>query len=774
LSPILLVVLGVAVLGFLVAVSFLLVERRGKRWGDRSGLGLEISTADLPVLPPGRADPPPALLDALVEGECVLFAGAELGGFSDTPSRRQLLRILVEQNIEQFPREVLHSLRGQLEQADSELVAELIAARIPAAEIAATLEVLSFDPGWKPGGEKLLRLLAGMPFAGVVTDMWSTHAEMVFGGREPVVVTPSGQEEGSLGRLLRANRFFVAHLWGIAGEPDQLRLSWQQYRESLRESREFERFVSSLASSRSLLFLGTSVATVERFFEASAPSQRGSRSHFAVVPWEPGGLALHAQSLGDRFGVQLIPYRLRNGESEMLRLVERLQAATAPRRPRATPPRPPRVEAVRLENIGPFASLELSLGTGATVLLGDNGSGKSSVLRAIALAFSGEGPEVDRAARGLLRVGAKSGLIEVELEGETHRAALDRDGAEVSVRAQLSPVAEGLWLGLGFPPLRGVAAGQLDGPVVEPSVEPSVADLMPLAANEVDDRLGDLQQWVINMAVRAESDSQDGRECGQMLETFFELVADLTPGVAFEFAGVEKKTWRVMVKTEDGTLALDQLSRGMTAMFSWIGVLLRRLFQVYGEGPESPRLSHALVLVDEVDLHLHPGWQRLILPLLAKHFPNVQLIASTHSPLVVGSVPEANLIHLQRVGGEIVPRLLKEEFAGWRSDQILTSSAFDLATTRDSVTEERMAEYHELMARDSLDPGEHERATALADDLRRQMPSAQETERGREAAELVRGAIRERLSEFPAERREEVFAEAERYFEKLREDPAEP
>src|ERR1044071_1946114 len=119
----------------------------------------------------------------------------------------------------------------------------------------------------------------------------------------------------------------------------------------------------------------------------------------------------------------------------------------------------------------------------------------------------------------------------------------------------------------------------------------------------------------------------------------------------------------------------------MTAVYSWVGVLLRRLFQVYSDDPESIRNSRALVLVDEIDLHLHPAWQRQILPLIRRHFPNVQLIASTHSPLVVGSVPEGCLIQLQRVEGGIVPDVFSEGFVGWRSDQILTGPAFELLTT---------------------------------------------------------------------------------------------
>ena len=53
-----------------------------------------------------------------------------------------------------------------------------------------------------------------------------------------------------------------------------------------------------------------------------------------------------------------------------------------------------------------------------------------------------------------------------------------------------------------------------------------------------------------------------------------------------------------------------------------------------------------LLLLDEVDIHLHPAWQRKVLPLAQRMFPNAQIIASTHSPFVVTSVDDARIITL--------------------------------------------------------------------------------------------------------------------------------
>ncbi len=70
-------------------------------------------------------------------------------------------------------------------------------------------------------------------------------------------------------------------------------------------------------------------------------------------------------------------------------------------------------------------------------------------------------------------------------------------------------------------------------------------------------------------------------------------------------------------------------------------MLLQRLYEVNSQVP-SPKDASVLVLVDEIDAHLHPSWQRQLLRLLAKTFGGMQLIATTHSPLIVGNAQPAS------------------------------------------------------------------------------------------------------------------------------------
>ena len=88
------------------------------------------------------------------------------------------------------------------------------------------------------------------------------------------------------------------------------------------------------------------------------------------------------------------------------------------------------------------------------------------------------------------------------------------------------------------------------------------------------------------------------------------------------------------------------------------------------------------MLVDEIDLHLHPKWQREVIGFLTERFPNTQFIVTAHSPLIVQAAAGANLAVLKREGDHVVIENHPETIRGWRIDQVLTSDLFDLPTAR--------------------------------------------------------------------------------------------
>ena len=126
----------------------------------------------------------------------------------------------------------------------------------------------------------------------------------------------------------------------------------------------------------------------------------------------------------------------------------------------------------------------------------------------------------------------------------------------------------------------------------------------------------------------------------------------------------------------------DALSDGFRAYIGWIGDLLYHICQCcpYGEKLDDHR---GVVMIDEVDLHLHPEWQLVVLPTISQALPKLQFLCTTHSPIVAGTVESANL-HLVLPDGDRASVLAwpEAEVHGLTADQILQSSHFGLVSTR--------------------------------------------------------------------------------------------
>lgn len=125
------------------------------------------------------------------------------------------------------------------------------------------------------------------------------------------------------------------------------------------------------------------------------------------------------------------------------------------------------------------------------------------------------------------------------------------------------------------------------------------------------------------------------------------------------------------------------LSDGYKAFLGWVGDLLFHL-QECSTGRTPIDEMPGIVLVDEIDLHLHPRWQQEVVGKLVRAFPKLQFILTTHSPLVVGSVQKSNVRVLHETMGVIEISTLEQEVRGLTSDQILLSPSFGLTAVREA------------------------------------------------------------------------------------------
>ena len=151
---------------------------------------------------------------------------------------------------------------------------------------------------------------------------------------------------------------------------------------------------------------------------------------------------------------------------------------------------------------------------------------------------------------------------------------------------------------------------------------------------------------------------------------------------------------------------LGHLSSGTEGTLLWIRWLALKMVHHYGFASDWPS-KPAILLIDEIENHLHPTWQRRVIPALLEHFPGLQIFATTHSPFVVAGL-KAGQVHLLKrdAEGRVIATTNSEDVIGWTADEILrTMMGVDDPT--DLLTIERSNRLRELQQKQSLTADEN-------------------------------------------------------------------
>ncbi|MBT1869344.1 AAA family ATPase [Enterobacter mori] len=106
--------------------------------------------------------------------------------------------------------------------------------------------------------------------------------------------------------------------------------------------------------------------------------------------------------------------------------------------------------------------------------------------------------------------------------------------------------------------------------------------------------------------------------------------------------------YKIVLKKGTSELDIQQLSQGEKTILTLVGDLARRLILLNPKS-DNPLLGYGIVLIDEIDLHLHPQWQQTIIERLTSTFPNVQFVVTTHSPQVLSTVNSRSVRILQEI-----------------------------------------------------------------------------------------------------------------------------
>ncbi|MBE9198811.1 MULTISPECIES: AAA family ATPase [unclassified Nodularia (in: cyanobacteria)] len=153
----------------------------------------------------------------------------------------------------------------------------------------------------------------------------------------------------------------------------------------------------------------------------------------------------------------------------------------------------------------------------------------------------------------------------------------------------------------------------------------------------------------------------------KQLEAVRQAISSLIPD--FSNLRVRRSPLRMTLQKQDEELIVNQLSDGEKCLLAMVGDLARRL-AIANPGLSDPLQGSGIILIDEIELHLHPKWQRGIIPDLTRTFPNCQFIVTTHSPQVISDVKPEGIYILEKTDKGVIAKKPQSSF-GRDSNRIL-------------------------------------------------------------------------------------------------------
>ena len=249
----------------------------------------------------------------------------------------------------------------------------------------------------------------------------------------------------------------------------------------------------------------------------------------------------------------------------------------------------------------------------------------------------------------------------------------------------------------------------------------------------------DVMQKIIDLDYRSYRRSRPAYR--ELIVKIGELASEITEGFPVEFLGVAEDANGLFpqFRTPDGDVPLDVLGQGTQSIIQWLARLLVG-YAEYHDFPDDLEEKPSIFVVDEIDAHLHPSWQRRIIPALIRNFPKLQIFCSTHAPLMLAGLKEgqAQLLHRDEEGKVAVSRN-EEDILGWSMDEI-TRTLLDVPEPIDLETAEHLDRLQELRRKQTLTPDESAELEKLRHTVNRSFSSGPRFAQVEEFAEQLRRA----------------------------------
>jgi len=346
-----------------------------------------------------------------------------------------------------------------------------------------------------------------------------------------------------------------------------------------------------------------------------------------------------------------------------------------------------KIKSLQIINFRGIKQLDLNFSKSTTVFVGINGVGKTAILDCLAISLSHFINRITHTEECFYREsdiynGAKETRNQMTVVFEGHEATwinvIGKKGKpffhSLEQLEQLNSIVEKIQSNLAENPQTGIpiivyypvnrAVFDVDislNITEKPDFHQLTALYLPFSGQSMDFQA--FFEWFRNREDIENEERLNNEDTyrDKQLEAVRKVIQSLMPGYCD--LRVRRLPLRMTLSKQEHELIINQLSDGEKCLLALTGDLVRRL-AIANPALPNPLEGEAIILIDEIDLHLHPQWQRSVMPKLESTFPNCQFIVSTHSPQVISEIQRQNRqVYLLRDSQEgIVAHLVKEAY----------------------------------------------------------------------------------------------------------------
>ncbi|MDT8332300.1 AAA family ATPase [Roseomonas gilardii] len=352
-----------------------------------------------------------------------------------------------------------------------------------------------------------------------------------------------------------------------------------------------------------------------------------------------------------------------------------------------------RVKSISLTNIGCFPEMHLVFNDRSNIICGTNGIGKTTILDAIASVFA------SWTAQSIKRSGFDKGHINLSVLHEGEEKSISfvterflRDEGKHAEGGMPNAANKILYIKSS----RDILYHKM--PHIGRDPEKNNNNYMTEAGAGVSNT--DLKNWLANRYLFSRQHDISLTDAqSKNFELAVKSFSILDPEIKFK--AVLASDFNVMVETPDGIIPFEYLSSGYRAIFYIILGIIKEV--EYRDKNNAAENFNGLFLIDEIELHLHPEWQRKVISIIEKVFPCAQLIITTHSPHVVQSATPDQLIVISRDEYNLPSVHPVQQgrfgFQGWTIEEILTD-VMKLSSTQSEQYTEILKEFDSALERE--------------------------------------------------------------------------